>query len=62
MSIRDLINEVKSVGGIFLRQKGSHTIYRLPNGRNYVIPCPNGNKGDINNSYLVRLKRELSYG
>lgn len=58
MKYEDLIREVKDAGGTHVRNRGDHTIWKLPNG--LVASIPNSGKhSDIGRIVLAKVRRAL---
>ena len=56
---KDLEDMIKEKGGLLIRQKGSHKIFRLPSGKKITVPAHGKNmkKGTFN-AILKDIERE----
>jgi len=59
MKTRHAIRLIERIGGVLLRQKGSHRIYRLPGGGTFCIPF-SGSHRELSTGLRQRLLRVLN--
>ena len=61
MKARELLKIIESGGGILLRKRGDHFIYRLPSGKVLSVPV-GGRQTEVSDGILSKAKRFLRGG
>lgn len=54
-----VFKELKNIGAVKLRQKGTHQVWRLPSGARYTVSVSRKNHSNAGNRALAQLKRLL---
>lgn len=61
MKAREFVRDhVLPAGGVLVRRRGDHHVFRLPNGRVISVPL-GGSQTEVSNGLVGELKRALKY-
>lgn len=56
MKSRELMELIRNAGGVFIRKKGDHHCFRLPNGRFIDVPH-GGHQTEVATRLLAKFRR-----
>lgn len=59
MKTSELLREIAAAGGVVIRQRGSHRIFRLPDGTRLTIPV-SGAHVDASTGTIQRARKALA--
>jgi predicted RNA binding protein YcfA (HicA-like mRNA interferase family) len=58
MKARELFKIIESGGGVLLRKRGDHYVYRFPSGKVLGVPG-GGSQTEVSDGILAKVKRAL---
>ena len=59
MKTKALLREITQAGGVYLRQRGSHRYFRLPDGQRVMVPV-SGAHLDVSTGAEQKVRRALA--